>query len=230
VFSFFYCRELFPVEIILFSFLNIFCSQQYFCTRRYIYTREFEVRNLFLNDFENKDGETPLFNYCCFHRNRNVSRAIAHDEDLENLLLSLQERIKWIDRNEFPGSFNFLEHLRDRLQGYNRIIMAFSLVLSNLQVAITPEHRWAWSICSTLYLSSSNIGIAEWVCQPVKFSWTMTNYAQYLVPCTLVCWGYSNWCDWCQIGDITLYCVNPDVPMGDIETENMVVALKVQLI
>jgi hypothetical protein len=105
------------VEIILFSFLNIFCSQQYFCTRRYIYTREFEVRNLYLNDFENKDGETPLFNYCCFHRNRNVSRAIAHDEDLENLLLSLQDSIKWIDGNEFPGSFNFLEHLRDRLQG-----------------------------------------------------------------------------------------------------------------
>ncbi|CAB3979524.1 Hypothetical predicted protein [Paramuricea clavata] len=68
----------------------------------------------------------------------NVSKVIAHDEDLENLLLSLQDCVERIDRNEFPGSFNFLEHLRDRLEGYIRIIMAISLVLNNLQVAITP--------------------------------------------------------------------------------------------
>ena len=68
----------------------------------------------------------------------NVSQCIAHDEDLENLLLSLQDCVERIDRNEFPGNFNFLEHLRDRLEGYIRIIMAISLVLTNRQVAITP--------------------------------------------------------------------------------------------
>lgn len=68
----------------------------------------------------------------------NVSRAFALDEDLENMLLSLHECVGRIDRNEFPGNINFLEHLRDRLEGYNRIIMAISLVLSNPQVAIMP--------------------------------------------------------------------------------------------
>ena len=67
-----------------------------------------------------------------------ISRAIAHDEDLENMLLSLQECLERIDRNDFPGNINFLEYLRDRLEGYIRIIMAISLVLSNQQVAITP--------------------------------------------------------------------------------------------
>jgi hypothetical protein len=43
----------------------------------------------------------------------NVSKCIAHDEDLENLLLSLQDCVERTDRNEFPGNFNFLEHLRD---------------------------------------------------------------------------------------------------------------------
>ena len=67
-----------------------------------------------------------------------ISRDIAHDEDLENMLLSLQECLERIDRNEFPGNMNFLEYLRDRLEGYIRIIMAISLVLNNQEVAITP--------------------------------------------------------------------------------------------
>ena len=67
-----------------------------------------------------------------------ISRDIAHDEDLENMLLSLQECLERIDRNEFPGNMNFLEYLRDRLEGCIRIIMAISLVLSNQEVAITP--------------------------------------------------------------------------------------------
>ncbi len=60
----------------------------------------------------------------------NVSKCIAHDEDLENLLLSLLDCVERIDRNEFPGNFNFLEHLRDRPEGYIRIEMAISLVQS----------------------------------------------------------------------------------------------------
>ena len=64
--------------------------------------------------------------------------AIAHEEDLENFLLSLRDCLERIDRDEFPGNINFLEHFRDRLEGYIRIIMAISLVISNLQVAIGP--------------------------------------------------------------------------------------------
>ena len=59
--------------------------------------------------------------------------AIAHEEDLENFLLSLRDCLERIDRNEFPGNINFLEHFRDRLEGYIRIIMAISLVVSNLK-------------------------------------------------------------------------------------------------
>ena len=57
--------------------------------------------------------------------------AIAHEEDLENFLLSLRDCLERIDRNEFPGNINFLEHFRDRLEGYIRIII--SLVVSNLK-------------------------------------------------------------------------------------------------
>ena len=59
--------------------------------------------------------------------------AIAHGEDLENVFLSLRDCLEQIDRNEFPGNINFLEHFRDRLEGYIRIIMAISLVVSNLK-------------------------------------------------------------------------------------------------
>ena len=64
--------------------------------------------------------------------------AIAHEEDLENFLLSLRDCLERIDRNEFSGNINFLEHFRDRLEGYIRIVMAIYLVISNLQVAIGP--------------------------------------------------------------------------------------------
>lgn len=66
----------------------------------------------------------------------NVSRAV--DEDLENLLLSIQHCIERIDRNDILGNFNFLEHLCDRLEGHIRIIMAISLVLRNQQHPISP--------------------------------------------------------------------------------------------
>ena len=36
--------------------------------------------------------------------------AIAHEEDLENFLLSLRDCLERINRNEFPGNINFLEH------------------------------------------------------------------------------------------------------------------------
>jgi hypothetical protein len=68
----------------------------------------------------------------------NISKCIAHDEDLENLLLSLQDCVERTDRNEFPGIFNFFEHLRDCLEEYIRIIMPISLVLTNRQAAIMP--------------------------------------------------------------------------------------------
>ena len=58
---------------------------------------------------------------------------IAHEEDLENFLLSLRDCLERIDRNEFPGNINILEYFRDRLEGYIRIIMAISLVVSNLK-------------------------------------------------------------------------------------------------
>ena len=59
--------------------------------------------------------------------------AIAHEEDLENFLLSLRDCLERIDRNEFPGNISFLELFCDRLEGYIRIIMAISLVVSNLK-------------------------------------------------------------------------------------------------
>ena len=59
--------------------------------------------------------------------------AIALGEDLENVFLSLRDCLERIDRNEFSGNINFLEHFRDRLEGYIQIIMAISLVVSNLK-------------------------------------------------------------------------------------------------
>ena len=58
---------------------------------------------------------------------------IAHEEDLENFLLSSRDCLERIDRNEFPGNISFLERFRDRLEGYIRIIMAIPLVVSNLK-------------------------------------------------------------------------------------------------
>ncbi len=65
----------------------------------------------------NKDAEAPYLIIVVFIEIVNVSKCIAHDEDLENLLLSLQDCVERIDRNQFPGNFNFLEHFLTVLRG-----------------------------------------------------------------------------------------------------------------
>ena len=61
--------------------------------------------------------------------------AIAHEEDLENFLLSLRDCLERIDRNEFPGNINFLEHFRDRLEGPQSVSLDLEVFPSGSEVS-----------------------------------------------------------------------------------------------
>ena len=117
----FYNREFFTARISLLS--------------RYLQTRTFLPWRIYSNMTSNTifGRWRSYFGSSLFLFLTAQNWQIAHEEDLENFLLSLRDCLERIDRNEFPGNINFLEHFRDRLEGYIRIIMAISLVVSNLK-------------------------------------------------------------------------------------------------
>ena len=54
-------------------------------------------------------------------------------EDLERFLLSIQDCISHIERRTAPGNERKMECKHDRLEGFVEIIVAFFLVLANVQ-------------------------------------------------------------------------------------------------
>ena len=67
-------------------------------------------------------------------------------EELQSFLLSIQDCINRIEQSTAPENDRTLEYLRDRLEGYIQIVLAISLVLTNVQGFLTVkmliEHLW----------------------------------------------------------------------------------------
>ena len=66
--------------------------------------------------------------------------------ELQSFLLSIQDCINRIEQSTAPENDRTLEYLRDRLEGYIQIVLAISLVLTNVQGFLTVkmliEHLW----------------------------------------------------------------------------------------
>ena len=66
--------------------------------------------------------------------------------ELQSFLLSIQDCINRIEQSTAPENDRTLEYLRDRLEGYIQIVLAMSLVLTNVQGFLTVkmliEHLW----------------------------------------------------------------------------------------
>ena len=66
--------------------------------------------------------------------------------ELQSFLLSILDCINRIEQSTAPENDRTLEYLRDGLEGYLQIVLAISLVLTNVQGFLTVkmliEHLW----------------------------------------------------------------------------------------
>ena len=61
----------------------------------------------------------------------------ANIEELQSFLLSIQDCMNRIEQSTAPENDRTLKYLRDRLEGYIQIVLAISLVLTNVQGFLT---------------------------------------------------------------------------------------------